>query len=107
MNSPLLLPDPGPAAIVLQANSATTSAEELRNQLVCSAELGDATIIDGSTVQTIGQAVLQLLVAARRNAVTENKSCTITGASAALMAAADACCLAAELGLDTGKALAL
>lgn len=91
---------------MLPANAATTTAEELRNQLVCAAELGGATVIDASAVQTIGQAVLQLLVATRRSAVADGKPCDIIGASPALLAIASACCLAQELGFDTGKALA-
>jgi anti-anti-sigma regulatory factor len=106
MISPLQPPDPAQTAIVLPANGTTTTAEELRNQLVCAAELGGATVIDGSAVQTIGQAVLQLLVAARRSAVADGKPCDIVGASTALLSIASACCLAQELGLDTGKAIA-
>lgn len=107
MNSPQSLPDPSTGVVALPANGTTTAAEELRNQLVCAAELGGSTVIDGSAVQTIGQAVLQLLVAARRTAAAEGRSCIITGASAAMMVVADACCLAEELGIVTGEAQAL
>jgi anti-anti-sigma regulatory factor len=89
---------------VLPANGTTTTAEELRNQLVCAAELGGATVIDGSAVQTIGQAVLQLLVAARRSAIADDKPCDIVDASTAFLTIAGACCLSQELGLDCGKA---
>jgi anti-anti-sigma regulatory factor len=105
MNSPQPQPDPGEAIIRLPAHGTTTTAEELRNQLVCAAELGGATVIDASAVQTIGQAVLQLLVAARRSAVAEGKPCEIIGASPALLTIASANCLGQELGLDTGKAM--
>lgn len=104
MNLPPVLPDADRGMVRLPPNGTTVTAEELRNQLVCAAEFGTATVIDGSAVQTIGQAVLQLLVSARRGAAIENKTCDIVDASTALLTAAAACRLAGEIGLDTGKA---
>jgi anti-anti-sigma regulatory factor len=99
--------DDGAVAVHLPANGTTVTAEELRNQLVCAAEIAEATIIDGSAVQTIGQAVLQLLVAARRGAAAAGKRCEIINPSTPLLDAARACCLAEAIGLESGKALAL
>jgi anti-anti-sigma regulatory factor len=117
MHSPLTLPDTDMAVtaaadadsdvVHLPANGGTVTAEELRNQLVCASEIVGATTIDGSAVQTIGQAVLQLLLAARRGADAAGKSFTIIHPSAPLLEAARACCLAEAIGLETGKATAL
>ena len=62
------LPDMTPQAIVLPANCATVAAEALRNQLVMASETGVETIIDAGAVQTVGQAVLQVLASARLGA---------------------------------------
>jgi anti-anti-sigma regulatory factor len=99
--------DIGTAVVHLPANGMTVTAEELRNQLVCAADVAGQTIIDGSAVQTIGQAVLQLLVAGRRNADAAGSTFEIIHPSAALLKAAHACCLAEAIGLETGKAMAL
>jgi anti-anti-sigma regulatory factor len=95
------------AMVHLPANGMTMAAEELRNQLVCAADVAGQTIVDGSAVQTIGQAVLQLLVAARRDALAMATRFEIIHPSAALLQAARACCLAEAIGLETGKAMAL
>jgi anti-anti-sigma regulatory factor len=107
MNSAPPLPDQYPGIICLPANGTTVTAEALRNDLVCAAELGSETVIDGSAVQTVGQAVLQLLVAARTAAIAAGKSVVIINASDGLRARADACCLGEAIGLEAGKAQAL
>lgn len=104
MHSLLPQPDPSPGTVWLPANGTTVTAEALRNDLVCAAELGDETIIDGSAVQTVGQAVLQLLVAARTAAIAAGKSVMIVNASEAFRARVQACCLGEAIGLHAGKA---
>lgn len=94
-----------PGTVRLPASGSTVMAEELRNQLACADQLTGATIVDGSAVQTIGQAVLQLLVAARRSAATDNKPWRIINASGAFVETATRCCLADDIGLDTRKAM--
>jgi anti-anti-sigma regulatory factor len=91
----------------LPANGTTVTAEALRNDLVYAAQAGAATLVDGSAVQTIGQAVLQLLVAAKRAATAAGQSFAVVDPSDALQSRVAACCLAEAIGLDSGKAQAL
>jgi anti-anti-sigma regulatory factor len=78
-------------AVILPASCNRTAAEALLPELV--AALGDApTAIDGTAVTHVGQAVLQLLVSARRSA----GGATITP-SAALLDTAIMAGLAGEL----------
>lgn len=104
MNSPPLAPDMASEVVRLPANGTTVTAEDLRNDLVCAAELRALVMVDGSAVQTVGQAVLQLLVAARHAAAAAGKSLVVIDASDALRARVDACCLAEAIGLDARKA---
>jgi anti-anti-sigma regulatory factor len=97
----------GDAIVILPANGMTVMAEELRNQLVCAAEISGSTMIDGAAVQTIGQAVLQLLVAARCDAIAAKNRFEIIRPSEALLRTAQACCLTEAIGLESGKAVTL
>ncbi len=85
--------------ISLPAGCGTTMADELRTQLVLAADFADATAIDASGVESVGQAVLQLLVAARREAVRDGHQFTIVAASPAFVDRVTACGLAQAIGL--------
>jgi anti-anti-sigma regulatory factor len=53
----------------LPVHCVTVDAEDLRIRLVMAADRGDGIRLDATDTQTIGQAVLQLLVAAQAEAV--------------------------------------
>lgn len=102
MNSMPSPPDPvleeGP--IVLPANGTTVAAEELQVRLVLAADRLPEISIDASQVENVGQAVLQLLVAARAEADARGLDFEITNPSEAFLARVQACRLAAPLGLS-------
>lgn len=54
--------------IVLPANLSTVMAEDLRVRLVFAADHDEAIILDAEATESIGQACLQLLIAAKREA---------------------------------------
>lgn len=100
-------PDQSKHIVHLPANGATVTASALRERLIDAFEQGGATVIDGSAVQTIGQAVLQLMLAGRHQAAAAGTTWDIINASPSLVEMAQSCCLAEAIGLDLGKALAL
>ncbi len=63
-------PDPGSAVdtIHLPAHGTTVTAEDLKVRLVLAADFGERVQVDASGVESVGQAVLQLLIAARNDA---------------------------------------
>jgi anti-anti-sigma regulatory factor len=61
----------------LPVHCLTTDAEDLRVRLVIAADQGDGIVVDATDTQTIGQAVLQLLVAARAEAVATGQAFVI------------------------------
>lgn len=65
--NPPELPEPG-SPILLPANVTTVMAEDLRVRLVFAADQDEEIIIDAAETESLGQAGLQLLVAARREA---------------------------------------
>ncbi|WP_246351898.1 STAS domain-containing protein [Sphingobium subterraneum] len=52
----------------MPANVTTVLAEDLRARLVLAADHDEAIFIDASETETVGQAALQLLIAAQREA---------------------------------------
>lgn len=84
----------------LPANGTTVIAEDLRVRLVLAADLDEEIVVDASEVENIGQAVLQLLVAARAEAERSGRSFTITNPSRAFVERVSACRLASALGLQ-------
>lgn len=100
-------PDLSAHVVHLPADGATVTASALRQRLLEAFDQGGAMVIDGSAVQTIGQAVLQLLLAARHQAAAVGTTCDIINASLPLVETARRCRLAEAIGLDHGKALAL
>ena len=84
----------------LPANGTTVIAEDLRVRLVLAADLDDEIVVDASEVENVGQAVLQLLVAARAEAERSGQIFTISKPSAAFTDRVAACRLAGALGLQ-------
>lgn len=99
---PDLAPDPvideGP--IVLPANGTTVSAEDLQVRLVLAADRLPEIRVDAARVENVGQAVLQLLVAARAEADAKGLDFEIVTPSEAFLARVHACRLGAALGLS-------
>jgi anti-anti-sigma regulatory factor len=87
----------------LPANGNTVAAEDLKVRLVLAADLDDEMRIDASGVESVGQCVLQLLVAARREADRKSLEFEITNPSPAFIERIAGCGLADTLGLETGK----
>jgi anti-anti-sigma regulatory factor len=86
--------------VVLPPHGSTVVAEDLRVQLVVACDAGDDVVIDGSEVESIGQAVIQLLIATREEAGRSGKGFRIANPSAPLRHRLSACNLAAMLGLE-------
>jgi anti-anti-sigma regulatory factor len=82
----------------LPAHCVTTTAEALRAGLVLACDAG-AIEIDASEVESLGQAVLQLLVAACAEAV----PFTIANPSPAFVERVVACRLGGAIGLTAGE----
>jgi len=80
----------------LPAHCGTTAAEDLRVRMVLACDGGDVVCIDASDVESIGQAVLQLLVAARAEA---GSRFAVVHPSRAFIERVTACRLASALGL--------
>lgn len=88
-------------AFRLPAHGTTAIAEEWHPRLVAAADAGDGIAIDASEAETIGQAMLQLLVAARTDALGHDRAFTITNPSRAFSDRVTGCALAQALGLIT------
>jgi anti-anti-sigma regulatory factor len=103
MHSPQPLPEPGDErALRLPAHGTTVTAEDLRVRLVLAADFDDTLEIDASEVESVGQAVLQLLVAAKAEAVRNDQQFRIANPSPAFVDRVSRCRLAEVLGLETG-----
>lgn len=83
----------------LPPNGTTVTAEDLRVRLVLASDFDAAMDVDASAVESVGQAVLQLLVAARAEARSNGQSFVIHNPSPAFVDRVTACGLAATLGL--------
>lgn len=93
---------PDAAPIVLPAHGTTVTAEELRIQLVLAADFAPRTAIDASGVESVGQAVLQLLVAAHREAREAGRGFVVENPSPAFVQRVTASRLADAVGLAIG-----
>ena len=89
--------------VTLPAQAGTVTAEDLRVGLVLAADLDHALRIDASRVEGIGQAVLQLLVAARAEAERAAMPFEIVDPSPAFIERVSRCGLAETLGIQTEK----
>lgn len=85
----------------LPAHGSTITAEDLRVRLVLSSDFDTETVIDASEVESVGQAVLQLLVAAKAEADGAGRSFVIANPSPAFVARVAACRLGDAIGLAT------
>lgn len=90
--------------LALPAKLHTSYAEDLRVWLVMAIDHSMAVEIDASAVETVGQACLQLLVAARSEAIQLGKTFTIEAPSAAFFERVELCGLAEKIGLSSRKA---
>ena len=86
----------------LPVHGTTTAAEDIRVRLVLAADLDDAIEVDASEVESVGQAVLQLLVAARAEAESNGQAFRIAHPSHAFVERVTSCHLADAIGLETG-----
>lgn len=86
--------------IMLPAHATTVSAEELKVRLVLAADLEGAVTVDASEVESVGQAALQLLLAARSEAQASGRTFAIVDPSAVFTARITALGLAEPLGLS-------
>jgi len=100
---------PSPSDVLLErplrlpAHCTTVAAEELRVQLVLAADLDGAIEVDASEVESIGQATLQLLVAARVEMDGAGQRFAILDPSPAFADRVSRCRLADLLGLSIQK----
>jgi anti-anti-sigma regulatory factor len=86
----------------LPVHGNTAAAEDMRVRLVLAADLDGETVIDASEVESVGQAVLQTLVAARTEARLSGQPFTITNPSPAFVDRVQRCGLAEAIGLPGG-----
>ena len=103
MNSPSASDTVEDRSLRLPVHGNTVAAEDLKVRLVLAADLDGEFRIDGSQVESVGQCVLQLLVAARAEAERRSFKFEITDPSPALVERVVGCGLAEMLCLDTGK----
>jgi len=100
MNSVPSLPELAAGEPILLPPSGTLiAAEELQPLLVLAMDCGDGLHLDASAVENVGQAMLQLLVAARREAEAAGQTFVIADPSPAFRERVSACRLEATLGL--------
>ena len=83
----------------LPAHGSTVTAEDLRVRLVLAADFDGEMVIDAGEVESVGQAVLQLLVAAKAEADQTGQPFTIINPSPAFIERVVACRLAEAIGL--------
>ncbi|MDF0542518.1 STAS domain-containing protein [Sphingobium sp. H39-3-25] len=83
----------------LPVHGTTVTAEDLRVRLVLSSDTDSETLVDASDVESVGQAVLQLLIAAKAEADSSGQPFKITNPSPALVERVTACGLADAIGL--------
>ncbi|WP_380874053.1 hypothetical protein ACFB49_45500 [Sphingomonas sp. DBB INV C78] len=84
----------------LPVHGSTVTAEDLRVRLVLAADFDGEMVIDADEVESVGQAVLQLLVAAKAEADQNGQAFAIINPSAAFVDRVNACRLADALGLS-------
>lgn len=87
-------------ALTLRMHGTTVTAEDLRVRLVLASDLDHAIEIDASAVESVGQAVLQLLIAAKAEADAQSQPFVIHNPSAAFVDRVRACGLADAIGLQ-------
>lgn len=83
----------------LPVHGSTVAAEDLRVRLVLANDFDGEMVIDASEVESVGQAVLQLLVAAKAEADGTGQAFTIASPSPAFVERVTACRLGHAIGL--------
>jgi anti-anti-sigma regulatory factor len=78
-----------PAPVALDARMTIVQAADLHRTLLARLALGQAVVVDGSRVEEIDTAILQILVSLWRTCLQRGIACTWLGASAALRRSAD------------------
>lgn len=91
----------------LPSHCTTVTAEDIRVRLVLATDLDGGIEIDASEVESVGQAVLQLLVAARIEAQANGQRFAILDPSPAFVERVNRCRLADAIGLELQKEDAL
>ena len=86
--------------VSLPPHGSTVLAEDLRVQLVVASDVDGDLVIDGADVESIGQAVLQLLIATKAEAERNGQTFTIANPSEALRRRISACGLSDHFGLE-------
>lgn len=103
MNSPSVSDPAEDRSLRLPVHGTTVAAEDLKVRLVLAADLDDELRIDASQVESVGQCVLQLLVAARAEAERKSLEFEIVNPSPAFIDRVVGCGLAEMLSPDTRK----
>ena len=88
----------GPVA--LPPHGTTVLAEDLRVRLVLTSDIEGDIVVDGSEAESIGQAVLQLLIASREEAERNGHRFSIANPSQPLRQRLSACGLSTLFGLE-------
>lgn len=102
MNSVHSQPDRTSSGLVsLPASATTVCANDLRVHLVTAFDGNEAVEIDASEVETVGQAVLQLLMAAQEEAKRAETVCRVVNPSAAFAERVNECGLAERIGMNS------
>lgn len=78
-------------------------AEDLRVRMVLASDIEGRIDVDASAVESVGQAVLQLLIAGNAEAARIGQSFTIVAPSAAFVSRVESCRLAEAIGLRIEK----
>ena len=91
---------PDDRSLRLPPHGSTTTAEDLRVRLVLAADFDGEMAIDASEVESVGQAVLQLLVAARAEAERAGQTFRIDHPSQAFVDRVNACRLGDAIGIS-------
>lgn len=86
--------------IRLPVHGTTVTAEDLRVRMVLASDFDGAIEIDADEVESVGQAVLQLLLAAKAEADANGHGFAIHNPSPAFAARLRACGLADAMGLN-------
>nr|WP_109807060.1 STAS domain-containing protein [Sphingosinithalassobacter portus] len=89
----------------LPAHATTVTAEDLKVRMVLATDLDGQVAIDASDVESVGQAVLQLLVAARQDAERSGHAFSINNPSPAFVDRVTRCRLADAIGIQSGESL--
>lgn len=103
MNSPSASDTAEDRSLRLPVHGNTVAAEDLKVRLVLAADLDEEMRIDASQVESVGQCVLQLLVAARAEAERQSLKFEIVDPSPAFVERVAGCGLTDILGPDAER----